>query len=471
MISSERTEAVRRVLWITLGLNVVAAAIKLGAAWTSGSLALEAGGIDSAFDGIANVAGLVAMRAAGRPPDEDHPYGHRKFETLTAVIIAGLIFVTCGRLAYVAMGTLMGYAIKVTTPSAGLVLPTVDVNAFALAAPVVALVINLVTARYERLRGDALGSELLLADAGHTRADAGVSFSVLLGLLAVRAGFPIVDPLIALAIAAVVARVGWGIARETWDILADAAVLDPRDISEQAAQVPGVEGTHKVRSRGATGAVCVDLHVQVDPQLGIGRAHSIGHAVQDRLLERFPDVSEVVVHVEPEWSLAGDDMARAVRLVVAGFAVEAHEIHVHVSPNGRTEVGLHLELDPTLTLRAAHDIADEVEAAVIHGIDDVDRVVTHLEPLHASAQPAAPAGDLRDWVGLVAASTDAIEGLSDAHNIEAVRVGGGIRLSAHVRADGRLPLVGAHALAEALEHALRTESPELERVTIHVEPR
>ncbi len=470
-LAAGRAAAVSRVLWITLGLNALAAAVKLGAAFTSGSLALEAGGIDSAFDGIANIAALVAMRAAARPADDDHPYGHRKFETLTAVIIAGLIFVTCGRLAYIAFGSLIGYLIEASTSQVVMNIRPIEVNSVALAAPVAALVINFFTARYERRQGVALGSELLKADASHTRADAFVSLSLLFGLLAVKAGAPIVDPLLGLGIAAFVARVGWGIARDTWAVLADAAVLDPRDLTRVAETVPGVEGTHKIRSRGAPGAVSVDLHVQVDPQLGIGRAHAIGHAVQDRLLEHFDDVTEVVVHVEPEWSLAGDDIARAVRLVVADFAVEAHEIYVHVRPDGRTEVGLHLELDPTLSLRAAHNVADKIEAAVLVGIADVDRVVTHLEPLHAAVQPAAPAEDVRDWPELVARAAGKIDGLSDAHDIEAVRVGAGIRLSAHVRADGRLPLAGAHALAEELELALRAETPELERVTIHVEPR
>lgn len=382
--ASERAAAVRRVLWITLGLNALAASIKLGAAWTSGSLALEAGGIDSAFDGIANIAGLVAMRAAARPPDADHPYGHRKFETLTAVIIAGLIFVTCGRLAYVAFGSLLAHFISASSPGAGVAPPSIDVGWFTLAAPVAALLINLFTSRYEQRRGESLSSELLIADAGHTRADAAVSLSVLLGLLAVKAGFGIVDPLLGLGIATFVARVGWGIARETWDVLADAAVLDPHELALVAEAVPGVAGTHKIRSRGAPGAVSVDLHVQVDPQLGIGPAHAIGHDVQERLLELFEDVDEVVVHVEPEWSMA--------------------------------------------------------EAA-------------------------------RDWDALVAAAAARIDGLGDAHDVAIVLTGAGMRLSAHVRADGHLPLADAHALADALELALRSEAPELERVTIHVEPR
>lgn len=291
-----RARAIARVLLLTLGLNLAAAAVKLTAAWQSGSLALGAGGFDSLFDGAANVFGLVAIRFAARPPDADHPYGHRKFETLVATVIAMLLFVTCGRLAWAAVeavpAILAGTGGAVVTP-------------LALVSPAAAFAFNVVAATYEGRMGRRLGSELLVSDAGHTRADAGVSLALVGGLLAVRAGYPIVDPLLSLAIAGVIARTGIEIARSTSQVLSDAAVFEPAVVAGIAARVPGVAGTHKIRSRGPADAASIDLHVQVDPALDIGRAHAIGHAVAAELRTTLAGVADVVVHVEPDWSTAG----------------------------------------------------------------------------------------------------------------------------------------------------------------------
>ncbi|MEO8084865.1 MAG: cation-efflux pump [Ardenticatenales bacterium] len=463
-----RSAQIQRVLLVTLGLNVLAAAVKLGAGAYSGSLALLAGGVDAAFDGLANVAGLAATRVAARPPDADHPYGHRKYETLVGVVIAALLFLTCWRLANEALQHL-GFA-AATAAADRPRLAAADISWPVLLAPLLAAAINWITGRYEGARGRALGSELLVADAGHTKADAWVSLSIVIGLGAVRAGLAWVDPLLALGIAVVVAWTGWRIVRETTSVLADAAVLDPNAVADATLQVPGVVGTHAIRSRGTLDAIALDLHVQVDPHLGVGRAHAIGHAVKDTLTQRFPGAADIVVHVEPDWNLAGNGVVAAVRRALDGFPVEAHDVHVHVDAAGRTEVGLHLELDPDLSLAEAHDIATSVESAVRGEVPEAVRVVTHLEPRPSAADLAAePDGD-RDWESLVADQIAGIAGLSHPHDLSVVRVPGGIRLSVHVEAAPSLPLATAHALAEALEARLRAVGAELERVTIHVEP-
>lgn len=477
--AGRRARAIRKVLWVTLGLNAAASAIKLIAGAASGSLSLVAGGLDSAFDGLANVAGLVAMRVVASPPDAEHPYGHRKFETLTAVGIAGLLLATCGRLAWDAAGRLAGFlgatglpipggSTGVTAGADGHVGP--EIGALALAAPLVSFALNFAASEYERRRGRTLGSELLVSDAGHTRADAGVSLSLFVGLIAVRAGYPIVDPLMALGIAAVVARVGLSIIRDTAGVLADAVALDPVALRTTAVAVPGVEGAHRIRSRGAPDAIAVDLHVQVDPHLGIGRAHAIGHAVQDALRARFSGIAEVVVHVEPEWALAGDEAGAAVRRALAAHPVEAHAIRVRDVADGRREVSLDLELEPTLNLRQAHALADVIEAAVIEAVPDVVRVVTHLEPRGGWVRPVRERPDAYAWRALVDRQVAEIAGLSEPYDVDAVIVGQRPCLSARVRADGGISLEEAHALAEELELRLRSAAPELDEVTIHVEP-
>jgi cation diffusion facilitator family transporter len=287
---ARRARGIQRVLIITLGLNLGAAAVKLLAGTVSGSLALTAGGVDSMYDGAANIFGLVAMRTAAQPPDADHPYGHRKFETLVAAVIAVLLFITCGRVILDAVASIR----EILSGAPG---PTVAWTT--LIAPALAFGFNALASTYEARWGHRLGSELLLADASHTRADAVVSLGLIVGLIAVWAGYPLADPLLALVIAGVIARTGIAIVHDTSKVLADAAVFDPETIAVSALAVPGVESTHKIRSRGPADAVSIDLHVQVDPSLDIQRAHAIGHAVGAQLRADFPGVTEVLVHVEP----------------------------------------------------------------------------------------------------------------------------------------------------------------------------
>jgi divalent metal cation (Fe/Co/Zn/Cd) transporter len=259
-----------------------------------------------------------------------------------------------------------------------------------------------------------------------------------------------------------------GIARDTFLVLTDAESIRPETIAAAARGVPGVFGVHKVRSRGPRDAVSVDLHVQVDPALGIERGHAIGHAVKDRLAGHFPGVVDVVVHVEPSGGDEGPDIATRVRRVVASFPVEAHEITVH---EGReVEVDLHLELAPDLSVAQAHALASQVEEAVRTTVAEVSRVVAHLEPRTGRHESVDTTIDAVDYADLLDRETARIPGLTNARDVGVARVEHGVRLSAHVSANADLPLKDAHELVERLEARLRTAAPELERVTIRLEP-
>lgn len=452
-----RARHIQRVLLVTLVLNLGAAVTKLLAAWGSGSLALLAGGVDSTFDASANVIGLLAVRAASRPPDRNHPYGHRKIETLVAVVIAFFLFLTCGRLAWEAVLRLGGQG---APPEVGLA---------ALTAPLVAFGLNAAASAYEMRWGRRLGSELLVADAGHTRADAAVSLALVVGLLAVRAGYPLLDPLLAIGISAVVAWVGVGITRETFLVLTDAEVLDPDEVVRLARQVPGVRGAHKVRSRGPGDAVSVDLHVQVDSTLGVQRGHEIGHMVKDRLRGRWPTVTDVVVHVEPDWPAEDATLSASVRRVIGGYPVDVHEIVVH---DGReTEVCLHIEMDPSLSLVEADAVARQLEEELMARLPAIHKVSMHLEPRTGWRERVEPADEITErYEALVRSAVDGTPGLVGVREVRAVRSAHGIRLSARVTADAGLALAEAHVLCERLESRLRAGDPGLDRITLRLEP-
>ena len=283
-----RSLAVRRILAVVLVLNLGVAAAKLLVGWMIDSISMLADGFHSLTDAASNVVGLVGVSLAARPPDDDHPYGHHKHETLSALFIGALLAMT-------AWEVLLSCVERLRTGS----VPDVTTTSFAVMG--VTMVVNVAVSTYERRRGEALRSDVLAADAAHTGSDVFVSLGVVASLLAARWGYPQMDLIAALAITLVIGYVAIGILRRSAGQLADVASVPARSIRELALAVPGVESVHKIRTRGQPDSGHADLHVQVRPDLRIDQAHDIGHQVADRL-RRELGLRDVVTHVEP----AGD---------------------------------------------------------------------------------------------------------------------------------------------------------------------
>jgi cation diffusion facilitator family transporter len=155
-------------------------------------------------------------------------------------------------------------------------------------------------AAYEARRGRALGSAFLMADAAHTASDVGVTVGVLASMGLARAGIDWADPVAALLVTVMIARVAWRVLVVNVDVLLDAASLPAKDVREVVLAVEGVRGCHRVRSRGVESAYQVDLHVLVDGEQALAEAHEISHRVEAALKARFAGVVDVVIHVEPD---------------------------------------------------------------------------------------------------------------------------------------------------------------------------
>jgi cation diffusion facilitator family transporter len=280
-----RQQAVRRVLWIVLVLNLAVALAKLIIGRSVGSLSMVADGYHSLADSASNVVGLVGLAIAARPPDENHPYGHQRFETLAALAIGGFLTLTAWEVLRSCLHRLRGGG-------------TIERTPLALGVMLATLAVNLAVTVYERRRGRQLRSGILQADARHTLSDVYASLMVIAGLVAATVGQPAIDLIAAVVITGMIAFAAFQILRENGLLLADTALIDPGVIRAEATAVPGVLSVHKVRSRGRIGEGQADLHIQVPADMPIADAHAIGHQVADRLRERFA-LREVLVHVEP----------------------------------------------------------------------------------------------------------------------------------------------------------------------------
>jgi len=244
------------------------------------------GAIDSGVDTLTTLLSLGLTRVAAREPDEDHPYGHTKFEAIGALAIVAFLSITVFELVQGAVGRLLADHE-----------PRVDAG-MALWTMAAALVVGWVVSDYERRRGRELESEVLRADAAHLRADVYVTLAILLGLGLAQLGLPRADAWVTLVVAFLIAHTGWGIVLETVPVLVDQRAVEEARVRDLAEECTGVRAVYAVRSRGRPGAVFAELTIAVDAWLDVQEGHEIADSVERILTEKL-GAREVVVHVEP----------------------------------------------------------------------------------------------------------------------------------------------------------------------------
>lgn len=284
---SDRGPKIQRVLWLTLGLNLIVSAAKIVAGTMTGTLSLLADGYHSLLDASGNVLGLITLGFAHKPPDEDHQYGHRKFEVLASMGISILLFATAAEILHESISRLR--------TGVG---PTPSLLAIIVAAGT--LLVNIFVTRYETRKGKELRSPFLLADAEHTRSDVFATLGVLSALFLIWAGVPWADPLAAAAIGAVIVLAGWRILTTGVNIIADRRVIDPRSIEKIAQGFEGVRHCKRVRTRGFEDAAFLDLTIRLNPELSLREAHKLCDQIEDALSQKYPQLVDIVIHEEPD---------------------------------------------------------------------------------------------------------------------------------------------------------------------------
>ena len=281
-----RYDSVVRVLYRVLFANLAVALAKIVLGYATGAVSILSDGFHSLTDSASNVVALIGVSIARRPPDAEHPYGHRKYETMASIgILVFLVVVLVQVLSAAADRFVNGGTPRVFPEGIGLMTVTLIVNLFVVA--------------YELREGRRLHSEVLKADAKHTRSDVLTTVAVLGALLGVWFGYPILDPLAAVLVAGFIGHACWSIAQEASRILGDQIVMADADIRTVVQSVPDVLGCEKIRTRGSADYVFLDLHLWLDGTTPLSAAHATSHVVKDLLMARFPQLADVVIHIEP----------------------------------------------------------------------------------------------------------------------------------------------------------------------------
>jgi cation diffusion facilitator family transporter len=267
-------------------LNSLVVIVKLVIGMRTGSLTVLGATLESGLDTLNNVIGMLLVSIASRAPDEEHPYGHDKFETLGALGIVGFLSISCFELLREGLESLLGGG---TLTRSG-----VSDIGIILGTPA----INILVVWYERRRGNELGSIFLLADAEHTSSDVLVTLLALASLVLGRKGRD-VDAALAIAVALIIAWSGWRILRRSIPILVDERAIHAEELQQMVANVRGVADVRSIRSRyTASGVLFAELTITVPGKISVEAAHELADRVEAAITTRYGP-AEVTVHVEP----------------------------------------------------------------------------------------------------------------------------------------------------------------------------
>lgn len=288
--TEERSAAAKHVTWVSILVNLVLTVMQIAVGLLAHAQSLVADGFHSLADLVADFMVLVANKHSSSPADEDHPYGHERFETLAALALGLVLIGTGGGILYTAIERLQH--LDTLPPVASIALWT----AFATLAGKELLF------RYMLRVGERLRSPMLVANAWHARADAASSLVVAAGIAGSLMGWRFLDPVAAIIVGLMVMRMGW---RFSWDALAElidtgipAAERDA--VMATILATPGVLACHALRSRRMAHKVLIDARVQVSPRISVSEGHQIAETVHDRVLDAHIDVLDVMVHVDVE---------------------------------------------------------------------------------------------------------------------------------------------------------------------------
>lgn len=270
-----------------MGANLLVAFFKILVGLVINSSSVIADGFHSVSDGASNIVGIIGIMLASKPKDTSHPYGHKKFETISSIII-GLMLLILG------VNVIKTSISKLFNPS------VLSITIESLIIILITLVINIFVAIYENKQGHKLNSQLLISDSLHTKSDIFVSIGVLIALLTVKLGLPpIIDSFASFIVAFFILHASYEIIKNNISSLTDKNMVDEDVIIDILKEFKAINDIHNIRSRGHHDYVFLDMHIEVDPNLNVDEAHTLVHDIENKLNLKLDKKIDLIIHVEP----------------------------------------------------------------------------------------------------------------------------------------------------------------------------
>jgi cation diffusion facilitator family transporter len=438
------------------GLTVAKAAV----GFATGSLAILSEAAHSLIDLAATIMTYFAIRIADRPADAEHHYGHGKVESLSALAETALLFVLSGVVIWEAGLRLVGVEKQ-----------PVEATFAAFAVMAVSILVDFGRSRVLYRAAADHRSEALEADALHFSSDMWSSAAVILGLVGLRLGYAWADSAAALVVALFVCLAGWRLGRRTIETLTDTAPVGAVErISETVRKVKGVVDVRRVRARQVGPRLFVDLDIAASRTLPLDRVMALKAEVARALAAAMPE-TELNAVVSPR-ALDDETVLERVMVIARNRALAVHHVTVHAI-GGRLSVSLDLEVDGSLTLARAHEIASGLETAVRDELGPDVEVESHIEPLQMDGLSGtdAPPARIEQVRAALAALSAAGGALRNVHDVRVRDTRDGEIVNFHCDVDPALRVDEAHEKVDEVERGLRRRFPAIKRVIGHAEPR
>ncbi len=433
---------------------------KLAVGLMTGSLAILSEAAHSGLDFAATVITYFAVRISGKPADEDHPYGHGKFENIAALAETAILFLLSGIIIWEGTKRLIGDEVH-----------AVDASIWAFGVMIVSIVVDFFRARALKKVAQETSSQALEADALHFSSDMWSSFAALAGLSAIALGYPAADSIAAIFIAVLICVAGWRLARSNVDTLTDIA---PPGVAEEmtaiARKVPDVVSIPRLRVRQVGPQTFADVEATVSRTLPLDRVDAMKVEIAKAIRDKFPD-AEVNVITEAR-ALNDESIMEQIMVIARNQGRAVHHVTVHQLEN-KLSISLDLEVDGILSLGEAHEIASQLENAIRAelGGESVE-VETHIEPMQTDGMKGADApAALRDELakalqGLV--KNDAV--IKNVHSVRVRETPRGLVVNFHCYAAPNESVEAVHRAVDELERDFLAARPEVHRAIGHAEP-
>ncbi|MHB1699207.1 MAG: cation diffusion facilitator family transporter [Acidobacteriaceae bacterium] len=442
---------------------VVLTSLKLTTGLLTGSLGMLSEAAHSGLDLIAAGITLFSVQVSDRPADEDHTYGHGKIENLSAFFETFLMLASCVWIVVEAINRIFLRHAEIA------------LSVWPFAVLVLSIAVDFSRSHALMKVARRHGSEALEADAMHFGTDIWSSTAVLAGLAAVWAGarwniswLQLADPVAALAVSAIILKISWALARRTIDALLDAAPAQTRrDLIRELARISGVMDVDRLRLRRSGNSYFADVTLGMARNLTFQKSQQVVEDATNAVQRMLPG-ADVVVHTMPRARLAESIFDR-VRAVASRSNLTIHDVSVQQF-DGKLRVELHMEVEETLPLRAAHDLVSRIEAEMLGELPEVDSILTHIESEPATIErPAAIERD-RDLEARLRKASQGIPEIIDIHDVVVSKIGEHVLVSCHCTLPDDLPMTRVHELITSLESSFKLDCPEVYRVLIHPEP-
>jgi cation diffusion facilitator family transporter len=420
------------------------------------SLGILSEALHSGLDFVAAGITMLAVLSSAKPPDTDHNFGHGKSENISALAETILLIATCAWIFYEAYRRIFLESVPVQASLAGFVVMGIS------------MFIDVNRSRMLAKAAKKYNSQALEADALHFSSDIMSSAVVILGLVFVALGWPIGDPIASTGVGILIVIASLRLGRRTFDALMDRALVsEAEQIKGSIGEIEGVR-VDRIRTRLSGPQAFVDVKVSVDRRLTLEASRNIMAEIEKRVRDVIHE-ADVIVQVEPRTSPNESASSKISQIAANERRIRhIHSIRVH-RIDGSTIIDLHLEVDPTLSVKEAHDLATEFEERVKTQLD-VQEVNTHIE----TREPEEPDGlalsapQVEEKIRSIVARFPEVVG---CHNIQVMEADGKMSVNLHCELRGDESIDEAHEVTTIIEGVIRAEIKELSYVTIHVEPK